>query len=335
MAAAEPSRSRVRPFAGSTTLGVVPSMAIVASTGARSTWAAMVSIWAASAVSSPVMTGSTSRSPNRRDQPGPGVQRLVVGGVHRAGDVQGDPGRRGGERRRHVVGDHGVVGRYAGGELLLQSAGGRGGGEPADVDAGDDGRARDVAGGDQQVDPVGGGEDGDGAGGDQHRPAAPPRPARTVGGWLVPGRRGAGGAVVVPAVVVGRNGAERCGLVVLGRDGDGRVVGRDRAEHRGLVVLGRDRDGRVVGRGAVERLGAPVVVRLDLGRVGRGIAVRSAEQPVACHRSGVVGGVHRHARPAVGCGAVAPHPDGLVRQRVVRHRVVGEGGVLRHGGVLR
>jgi hypothetical protein len=35
---------------------------MVASTGARSTWAAMVSICAASAVSSPVISGSTARS---------------------------------------------------------------------------------------------------------------------------------------------------------------------------------------------------------------------------------------------------------------------------------
>ena len=38
----QPSRSRVRPSAGSTTVGVVPSMVIVASTGARSTCAAIV-----------------------------------------------------------------------------------------------------------------------------------------------------------------------------------------------------------------------------------------------------------------------------------------------------
>ena len=62
IASAAPSRSSTRPSAGSTRLGVVFSRTIVASTGARSTWAAMVSIWAVSAVSSAVISGSTARS---------------------------------------------------------------------------------------------------------------------------------------------------------------------------------------------------------------------------------------------------------------------------------
>ena len=45
-----------------------------------------------------------------RDEPGPGVERLVVGGVDGAVDVEREPGGGGGEGRLHVVGDDGAVG---------------------------------------------------------------------------------------------------------------------------------------------------------------------------------------------------------------------------------
>ena len=100
---------------------------------------AIVSICASSAVSSPVMHRLDRAVAEERDQPRPRVQRLVVGGVHGAVDVERDAGRGAGtaspaRRRRPRCGR-----RDARRELALQRVGRGGGGEAADVDAGDDG----------------------------------------------------------------------------------------------------------------------------------------------------------------------------------------------------
>ena len=53
-------------------------------------------------------------------QPGPGVERLVVGLVDRGVDVQRDPGGRGGQGRLDAVGDDRVVGDHARGQVALE-----------------------------------------------------------------------------------------------------------------------------------------------------------------------------------------------------------------------
>jgi hypothetical protein len=124
--------------------GVVPSMAIVASTGATVDLRGERFDLLGEGGVVAVRTGSTARSVNR-SEPGPRVERLVVRRVDGAVHVQGEAGRGGREGAGHVVGDDGAVGGHAGGQPLLQRRRGGRGRETAQFDAGDDGAARHVA----------------------------------------------------------------------------------------------------------------------------------------------------------------------------------------------
>ena len=209
-----------------------------------------------------VTTGSTSRSAKKGDQPGPGVQRLVVGGVDGRVDVQADPGAWRGtgrprRRRRRPCGR-----RPPAAPGRSRACRGRGGGEAADVDAGHDGRARDVAGGDQQVDAV------------ERRPGRRARrPAR--------GRRG--------AATTGRGRRRR--RLVAGRRPVGVSCPRRRPRRtdrrRGPRRWGRPSRG---GSGGADRSKAWVLSSSAAGRrpgtaVAAGAAVASARAPLVRPRA--------------------------------------------------